>query len=258
MADKGLIRQHGLVVKDMGTASFYRGRTAQALLARFRERAAAPEVEYLDRDLSPREMAGLYAACDCLAYPYRGEGFGLPIAEAMLCALPVVVTGYGAALDFCDESRAYLVPARVVRQAEPRRRKRTGGPRWTSAPTSCPPGWAWRNRPSAAATPPRWKPSLANLRSYPAGWWRLPCCRRGHLARRDFASAKSLLVETMARFPQALQPAVVFSHVLLQEGRGRDGAEVALRTVLELDPGNSEARHNLEVLRRTQAAGAAA
>ena len=38
-------------------------------------------------------MAALYAACDCLVHPYRGEGFGLPIAEAMACGLPVIVTG---------------------------------------------------------------------------------------------------------------------------------------------------------------------
>src|SRR5205085_6693656 len=64
--------------------------------------------------LSAEELAGLYAACDCLAQPYRGEGFGLPIAEAMACGLPVIVTGLGAALDYCNDSNAFLVPARRV------------------------------------------------------------------------------------------------------------------------------------------------
>ena len=45
------------------------------------------------RQLSEAELAGLYTACDCLVHPYRGEGFGLPIAEAMACGLPVIVTG---------------------------------------------------------------------------------------------------------------------------------------------------------------------
>src|SRR5262249_50666940 len=79
----------------------------------FRLRPGAPEVEYLDGTLTGEELAGLYAACDCLAHPYRGEGFGLPILEAMACGLPVVVTGLGAALDFCDDANAYLLPARV-------------------------------------------------------------------------------------------------------------------------------------------------
>jgi glycosyltransferase involved in cell wall biosynthesis len=65
----------------------------------------------LTEDLPPAQLPALYTACDCLVHPYRGEGFGLPIAEAMACGLPVMVTNYGAALDFCDETNAYLIPA---------------------------------------------------------------------------------------------------------------------------------------------------
>jgi glycosyltransferase involved in cell wall biosynthesis len=101
-----------LVVKDMGAGSFYRGQTAEADVARLQATPSAPEVEYIDRPLYEEELAGLYAACQCLVAPYRGEGFGLPTAEAMVCGLPVVVTGLGAALDFCDESRAYLIPSK--------------------------------------------------------------------------------------------------------------------------------------------------
>jgi predicted O-linked N-acetylglucosamine transferase (SPINDLY family)/glycosyltransferase involved in cell wall biosynthesis len=109
-----------LVIKDMGVGTFYRGQTAEALVARLREAPGAPEVEYIDRALGAEEMAGLYAACDCLAAPYRGEGFGLPIAEAMASGLPVVVTGCGPALDLCDEGTAWLLPARPVRFPERR------------------------------------------------------------------------------------------------------------------------------------------
>ena len=109
-----------LVVKDMGVGSFYRGQTAEQDIARFQSQAGAPAIEYLDRALTEDDLAGLYTACDCLVHPYRGEGFGLPIAEAMACGLPVIVTGYGAALDFCNEGNAYLIPARVMRYREKR------------------------------------------------------------------------------------------------------------------------------------------
>ncbi|MCS7220812.1 MAG: glycosyltransferase [Anaerolineae bacterium] len=109
-----------LVIKDMGGQSFYKGQTAQELIIRYRARPNAPEIEYIDRTLSDEELAGLYTACDCLVHPYRGEGFGLPIAEAMASGLPVIVTGYGAALDFCDEQTAYLIPAREVRWPQKR------------------------------------------------------------------------------------------------------------------------------------------
>jgi glycosyltransferase involved in cell wall biosynthesis len=101
-----------LLIKDMGGGSFYRGRTARDLVTRYRERGLA--VEYLDRDLSVEEISGLYTACDCLVHPYRGEGFALPVAEAMACGRPVIVTAGGATDDFCDESIAYFVPARRV------------------------------------------------------------------------------------------------------------------------------------------------
>src|SRR5262249_28511608 len=109
-----------LVVKDLGGSSFYRGQTAERQIAELQARPDAPEVESLDGPLPAEDLAGLYTACDCLVHPYRGEGFGLPIAEAMACGLPVIVTGHGAALDFCNEEGAYLVPARVVRFAAKR------------------------------------------------------------------------------------------------------------------------------------------
>ena len=103
-----------LVIKDVGGASYYQGQTAEKQIAAL-QTGSAPEIEYLTDDLSAEEMAGLYQACQCLVHPYRGEGFGLPIAEAMACGLAVIVTGYGAALDFCDDTRAFLVPARLAR-----------------------------------------------------------------------------------------------------------------------------------------------
>jgi glycosyltransferase involved in cell wall biosynthesis len=109
-----------LVIKDVGGASFYRGQTAGERIGRIQEQSGAPEIEYLDEELDGDELAGLYTACDCLVHPYRGEGFGLPIAEAMASGLPVIVTGQGAALDYCNEENAFLIPARIMHFREKR------------------------------------------------------------------------------------------------------------------------------------------
>ncbi len=101
-----------LVVKDMGVGTFYQGQTMEARIAALAQQPGAPAVEYLGGELTEEQMAGLYGACDCLVAPYRGEGFGLPILEAMACGVPVIVTGYGAALDYCRDEWAYLIPAR--------------------------------------------------------------------------------------------------------------------------------------------------
>jgi len=109
-----------LVIKDFGADSFYAGQTAGALIAALQSQPGAPEIVHLPEDLGEDQMPGLYAACDCLAHPYRGEGYGLPIAEAMACGRPAIVTGYGAALDFASAENSLLVPATLVRHAEKR------------------------------------------------------------------------------------------------------------------------------------------
>lgn len=103
-----------LVVKDMGGKSFYKGQTGSDWVRELQASGRCSEIEFLDDELAPSEMPGLYTACDVLVHPYRGEGFGLPIAEAMACGLPCIVTRGGAADDFCGEAESWGVPAQRV------------------------------------------------------------------------------------------------------------------------------------------------
>lgn len=107
-----------LIIKDHGTNSFYRGQTLSDYIKELRKNPNHPEIIYISDQLSTTEMVQLYRAIDCLVHPYRGEGFGLPIAEAMACEKPVIVTDYGAALDFCDKNNSFLIPATVKVFAE--------------------------------------------------------------------------------------------------------------------------------------------
>jgi tetratricopeptide (TPR) repeat protein len=76
---------------------------------------------------------------------------------------------------------------------------------------------------------------------------------RALLVRRQFAAAGSLLQAACAQFSQALPLRVLLSHVLLQENRDLAAAEAALRGVLDLDPANAEAQHNLGLLLQARA-----
>jgi glycosyltransferase involved in cell wall biosynthesis len=67
------------------------------------------EILSINQDLDHEYLIDLYNQCDVLVAPSRGEGFGLPIAEAMLCGLPVITTGYGGQTDFCTNENAWLI-----------------------------------------------------------------------------------------------------------------------------------------------------
>ncbi len=100
-----------LVIKDFGGSGVYAGQTLEKEIRRFREQPENPEVLYLNEELSETELAELYGSCDCLVHPYRGEGFGLPVLEAMASGLPVIVSRGGAVDDFTPDDCAYSVAA---------------------------------------------------------------------------------------------------------------------------------------------------
>lgn len=69
----------------------------------------APEVEWINQDLSNEDLSSLYKAADCYVQVARGEGFGLPVAEAMLAKIPVIVSANSGMADFCNDETALLV-----------------------------------------------------------------------------------------------------------------------------------------------------
>lgn len=68
-----------------------------------------PEIELINQDLEDAYVLSLYKQCDALVAPSRGEGFGLPMAEAMLFDMPVITTGFGGQCDFCTDETAWLI-----------------------------------------------------------------------------------------------------------------------------------------------------
>ncbi len=99
LGDEELREEAVLVIKSLGANHSYAGYHLGGLIDKVRR--LGRDVLLIDDELSAREMAGIYRACDVLVHPYRGEGFGMPALEARACGVPVVVTCGGSTDDFC-------------------------------------------------------------------------------------------------------------------------------------------------------------
>jgi len=76
----------------------------------------SPEVEVIyGLELSEGQMADLYEQADTVVIPSRAEGFGLPVAEAMLKKVPVITTGYSGQMDFVSDKNAWLLDYDIVK-----------------------------------------------------------------------------------------------------------------------------------------------
>ena len=81
---------------------------AQVAAIQAADPALAP-ITLIDADATPDALLALYAEADAMVLPSRGEGFNLPAAEAMAAGIPLIVTGFGGHMDFCDAGCARLL-----------------------------------------------------------------------------------------------------------------------------------------------------
>ncbi len=103
-----------LIIKDMGNSSFYKGQTAEGMLAQYMRDPDSPCLIHSTESFSELQMASLYRGVDVLVQPYRAEGFGMPILEAMTSGIPVVVTDGGPSDEFVPDGTYIKCPAKIV------------------------------------------------------------------------------------------------------------------------------------------------
>jgi glycosyltransferase involved in cell wall biosynthesis len=84
------------------------------------DETAASAVTYIGKNLSQWEIAQLYQISDAYVAPYRAEGFGMPVLEALGSGLPVVATRGGATDDFCTDQFSVAIASQLTKRDDGR------------------------------------------------------------------------------------------------------------------------------------------
>eukprot|EP01130_Rhizamoeba_saxonica_P018198 TRINITY_DN9030_c0_g1_i1.p1 TRINITY_DN9030_c0_g1~~TRINITY_DN9030_c0_g1_i1.p1 ORF type:complete len:753 (-),score=166.91 TRINITY_DN9030_c0_g1_i1:32-1957(-) len=77
-----------------------------------------PAVHFLGKFLPYWKLPSLYKAVDCLILPSHGEGWGLPLMEAMSMELPTVGTKWSGNTQFMNDENSYLIDVKSLEPAE--------------------------------------------------------------------------------------------------------------------------------------------
>jgi glycosyltransferase involved in cell wall biosynthesis len=119
----GLVAAHGLVRKRLGTNAptlvLAGGRDAlfTAFHDNVRQEGGGEGIVFAG-SVPQEDLAALYSGATALVYPSFGEGFGLPVIEAMACGAPVVATTAPAVPEVAGDAALLVDPTDVTGLAD--------------------------------------------------------------------------------------------------------------------------------------------
>ena len=93
------------------------GKSSEAVAALIRERGLGESVHVLGWQ-PRRTLIGLFKFAEALVFPSTFEGFGMPVAEALACGLPVVCSDIPPLRETADGCAAFFDPASEEALAE--------------------------------------------------------------------------------------------------------------------------------------------
>jgi glycosyltransferase involved in cell wall biosynthesis len=90
-----------LIIKD--TPQIYGQNNVLNEITKLQYKRKTAPILYIDKNLSDTEMARLYKNASVLVHPYRAEGFGMPVQEALACGCVPMVSAGGPTDEFVGD-----------------------------------------------------------------------------------------------------------------------------------------------------------
>jgi len=90
-----------LIIKD--TPQVYGGNNILNEIVKLQYNSSCAPILYLDDNLSHEELASIYKNSKCIVHPYRAEGFGMHIQEAVACGCVPLVSSNGPSDEFTPD-----------------------------------------------------------------------------------------------------------------------------------------------------------
>lgn len=128
-----------LIIKD--TPQVYGKSNLLQDIVQLQYNARCAKITYIDESMSENEIANLYSECNFVVHPYRGEGFGMHIQEAMACGCYPIVTAGGPTDEFAtgykiDSTRRVVNPYDIFALKQGDSMSNMGQHRWVLEPSA--------------------------------------------------------------------------------------------------------------------------
>ena len=101
-----------LIIKD--SPDIYGSSNILSEIIKLQYKSGCAEIVYINDNLSDVDMANIYKASKYVVHPYRAEGFGMHVQEALACGCVPIISAGGPTEDFVPEHIGFRIPVKRV------------------------------------------------------------------------------------------------------------------------------------------------